>query len=459
MTEEEKKIAQLELELEKLSEQLKAISEQVRHLRKNSSESSTVIKQEENKRSHPLKEGPLKKSSPVYLEHFIGLKLLHLAGIVVLVIGISIGVKYAVDKELISPVTRIILAYSAGVLLYILSARLKNRIQLFSAVLFSGAMASLYFTTYAAFVYYDLFPLGLAFGVMVIITIFTAYTAIKYDRQEIAILGMTGSYGIPFLISANSERIDLFFAYITLINLGVVFLSYRKTWKAMVRFAMLASWLLFIGWALSRYKPELQGEAILFLFIFYVMFALSSIGFSIVKKETLGLLEIQLFLVNSLLAYFAALLIFTDGHLDARSVHVTGIACAVFFLQAFGTKVFFPKEKLVFSYLLGFALLSLIFYIGLKWDGIFVTVLWLLVAVGLFAAGALSKTGWMRLTSMLLTGVTLVKLILVDRNNFTTGQKIISYVAIGVILLLLSFFYQKTKPEKIGIPEEQKAKS
>jgi uncharacterized membrane protein len=98
---------------------------------------------------------------------------------------------------------------------------------------------------------------------------------------------------------------------------------------------------------------------------------------------------------------------------------------------------------MVFNYLLGFAVISLVFYIGLKWDGIAVTILWLVIAIALFIAGALTKTGWMRLTSIILTGVTLVKLVLIDRNSFTTEQKIISYVAIGVFLLMLSFFYQK----------------
>src|ERR1700750_2027306 len=55
------------------------------------------------------------------LENFIGLKIIHLVGIVVLLIGISIGVKYAIDKNLITPVTRILLAYAAGIALFLLS--------------------------------------------------------------------------------------------------------------------------------------------------------------------------------------------------------------------------------------------------------------------------------------------------------------------------------------------------
>src|SRR5689334_3220854 len=91
---------------------------------------------------------------PWPIENFVGLKLIQFIGIVVLVIGLSIGVKYAIDKNLISEFMRIALAYTAGSLLYVLSVRLKSKFLVFSALLFSGGMSSLYFTTYAAYVYY-----------------------------------------------------------------------------------------------------------------------------------------------------------------------------------------------------------------------------------------------------------------------------------------------------------------
>ena len=80
-----------------------------------------------------------------HLENFIGLKLIHLVGIVILVIGLSIGVKYAIDKNLISEGMRIVLAYTAGVVLYGLSVWLKRNYKSFSAILFSGAMAYLFY--------------------------------------------------------------------------------------------------------------------------------------------------------------------------------------------------------------------------------------------------------------------------------------------------------------------------
>ncbi|MGZ5222407.1 MAG: DUF2339 domain-containing protein, partial [Chitinophagaceae bacterium] len=194
-----------------------------------------------------------REKQPFSLENFIGLKIIHFIGIIVLVTGLSIGVKYAIDRELISEGLRIGLAYSAGLLLYFLSVRLKKNYILFSAILLSGALASLYFTTYAAFVYYGMFSFAMAFVIMISLTIYTVIEAIRYNRQEIALLGLIGAYAIPFLISQNSERADLFFLYITLINLGVIFLCIRKKWKTIGSVAQGLTWVLFLAWAITRY--------------------------------------------------------------------------------------------------------------------------------------------------------------------------------------------------------------
>jgi uncharacterized membrane protein len=133
---------------------------------------------------------PLGSKKPFSAENFIGLRLIHLVGIIVLVIGLSIGVKYAIDRDFISEAARIMLAYGAGAILLFLSVRLRKNYEGFSAILFSGAMASLYFTTYAAFVYYKMIPSAVAFILMVLLTVYTVFKAINYNKQEIALLGI-----------------------------------------------------------------------------------------------------------------------------------------------------------------------------------------------------------------------------------------------------------------------------
>lgn len=376
------------------------------------------------------------------IENFIGLRLMHVAGIVVLVMGISIGVKFAIDKQLISETARIILAVLAGMILFFLSIRLKSNYNFFSAILFSGAMATLYFTIYAAFAYYQLFSFPVAFSLMVIITVFTVVTSIQYDRQEIAILGMTGAYGIPFLISANSDNFHLFFYYILLINCGIAFLSFKRSWKTMVLLAMLISWTLFIGWGLYRYQIAYENPALLFMAAFYLLFAISSLSFSLFKKQRLSVIEMQHFLANNILCLIAALIIYTSKTFEGGSL-VMGLGCLFFGLQALLCYLFLPQEKNFFKCLVGSAVICLIIYTAAQWEGITVTMTWLGIATVLFITGILSRMTWLRLMAILLTGITLVKLILLDRYGFTTVEKVISYITIGVLLLVVSFFYQK----------------
>jgi len=191
----------------------------------------------------------------------------------------------------------------------------------------------------------------------------------------------------------------------------------------------------------------MQRPAVIIMFVLYTMFAFASAGFSIRKKQPLDLVEVQLFLSNNLLAFVAALLVVTEATLDQRSQSVTGFAFVVFALQALAAKSFLPSERVIFNWLIAFAVLSGVCFVGMKWDGVAVTMIWLLMAIALFVAGVISKTGWLRLLYILLMGVTLGKLVLLDRNSFTTGQKIISYISIGILLLLLSYFYQQFKQQ------------
>ena len=139
---DEQKIQELQKQIDDLSAEMRGYQQQLFALQKE-------LNGLQNK---PPSERATTSTGNARLENFIGLRIIHLVGIVVLVIGLSIGVKYAIDRELISEIARIVLAYMAGAVLYLLSWRLRKKYQLFSAILFSGAMASLYFTTYAAFV-------------------------------------------------------------------------------------------------------------------------------------------------------------------------------------------------------------------------------------------------------------------------------------------------------------------
>ncbi|MET0462089.1 MAG: DUF2339 domain-containing protein [Chitinophagaceae bacterium] len=433
----EERIFELEQQLLRLSSDLQHSQQQLRNLQqqlqllKGSQQGSPAIRQQEQD-VHSME-----RPRPQGIEHFIGLKLIHLVGIIVLVIGLSIGVKYAIDGQLISEMMRIILAYSAGVVLFVLSLRLRKAYTVFSAILFSGSMASIYFTTYACFAYYNFISGGLAFAIMALLTIFTVITAIQYDRKEIAVIGMTGAYGIPFLISSNSDRFELLFSYVLLINIGVVYLSFRKSWKLVGQLAMLITWTLVIGWAFMRAEqsPD-QRIGLLFIIVFYLLFCINATSFFIARRQALSIVESQQLLVNHIALFIATVCLFDV-------VWVAGIMAAWTAVSALIVMALLPQEKFLQRALVIVGLMMLLLWISLRWDGLFVTLLWVLVSVLLFAWGIVGRQSWVRLTAVTLVGFTLVKLLVIDSSRFTPVQKIVCYIAIGVLLLLFSFYYQR----------------
>jgi uncharacterized membrane protein len=86
-------------------------------------------------------------------------------------------------------------------------------------------------------------------------------------------------------------------------------------------------------------------------------------------------------------------------------------------------------------------------FIGFYWNGISVTLLWLLTAVVIFVVGVRQRSNPLRMTAITLMGATLLKLLVLDSLRFSTVQKVIAYLVLGVLLLLVSFFYQKFRQQ------------
>ncbi len=279
---------------------------------------------------------------------------------------------------------------------------------------------------------------------MIVLTVFTSYEAIRYNRQEIALLGLVGAYGIPFLISPNTGRTEVLFLYISIINCGVVALSAIKRWATVGRAAQAISWLLFWGWAALPNDPtSVQRFGLIFLCVFFLQFALMVLLPRLTRQEAFTSTACLQLLTNNIASYIAALLLYTTQYSDEKVAIVSIAFAGVAAVQAF---VFRLWKEAYATLLHGcYAVLLFLLFIGFRWEGITVTLLWLLTAVVIFVIGVRLKTTALRIGALGLMGLTLAKLVLLDSLTFSTLQKVIAYLVLGVLLLLVSFFYQRKK--------------
>lgn len=256
----------------------------------------------------PVEEPLLKTAPPIQepkatnsnFEEFIGGRLITIIGIVILVIGLGIGVKYAIDKDMLGPLARIVLAYVAGGILLGFALKLKEKYKAFSAVLLSGGMASLYFTTFVAYSIYHMFPQTAAFGIMVVFTAFTVFAATVYELEIIGIIGLVGAYAVPLLLSDGSGKIAAMFTYMAIINTGILILSFKKLWRTLNYFAFGFTWIIVTIWYLGKYDYELHFVMLMsFSLLFFIIFYISTIAYKALKYEPLTAGDVVTVLINS----------------------------------------------------------------------------------------------------------------------------------------------------------------
>ncbi|MFZ9031345.1 MAG: DUF2339 domain-containing protein [Robiginitalea sp.] len=350
--------------------------------------------------SHPAAAPKVpEEESPQYqapgFEKFVGENLLGKVGIVILILGVSIGAKYSIDNNLISPLVRIILGYLVGAGLFFIGLRLRPRYENFSAVLLSGAMTILYFMTFAAYTFYGMYPQWLAFLLMVLITVGTVGVSLQYNRQIIAVIGLVGAYCIPILLSEGKDQAAILFTYIGIINLGILYIAFRKYWKPLHLSAFAITWLIFLSWYLSAFSGD--NHTILcwgFLIFFFLLFYATSLAYKLLRKEAFNYMDVILLLLNGFIFYGLGynLLETSPGSDGFLGVFTFLNACihAVIAILIHRRK---GADHNIFLLVSGLALVFLTITIPVQLDGNWVTLLWMAEAVMLFWIGRTRKVG------------------------------------------------------------------
>ena len=219
-------------------------------------------------------------SRKINYERFIGENLLGKIGILVLVIGVGLFIKYyALEQKWFSQTLRTVLSFALGGGLLGLSFRLRRRYRAFSSVLAGGGFAVFYVTVAVAFHYYGIFSQSAAFVMLVAFTVGMAMLAHIYDRRELAVVALVGGLFSPFLVSTGTGSYGVLFTYLTVLNIGMFVLVLRKRWGELTAVCFAGTWL-----SMLIYRMNAGGvgdldprpvHLMLFAIGFYTIFVLS----------------------------------------------------------------------------------------------------------------------------------------------------------------------------------------
>jgi uncharacterized membrane protein len=74
-----------------------------------------------------------------------------------------------------------------------------------------------------------------------------------------------------------------------------------------------------------------------------------------------------------------------------------------------------------------------------------ISLVWLAYAIALMALGLMRRLREVRLVALGLAGVAILKIFLYDLSSLTTPYRIGSFIGLGVVLMLVSYLYQRFK--------------
>lgn len=217
-------------------------------------------------------------------ERMFGTRWLTWLGVGLLFLGVAFFLKYAYDRDwlgrLFGPRLRIATAAAAALVLATTGWKsLRNGLVALGQGLLGGGQALLYLTVYAAFqpaalvVPAPLLDATSAFALMTAVTALGLAVAVRLDAIAMAFLAVLGGFATPVLIQTGQDARDLLFAYLLLLDLGVLGVASYRRWRALDLLAFAGTALSFGGWWSAWHHVHPQPDATLvWLCVFHVVF-------------------------------------------------------------------------------------------------------------------------------------------------------------------------------------------
>jgi uncharacterized membrane protein len=332
------------------------------------------------------------------LENRIGSQLFSRVGIVALLIGATWFLKLAMDNHWVGPLGRILIGLIAGAGLVLWSERFRRQgFNAFSWSLKAIGSGVLYLSLWAAFQLYHLLPGSVALGAMVLVTAWNAFMAWSQSSEVLAAYALAGGMATPLLLSTGGNHEVFLFTYVLAIDIATVLLIRLKPWPRLLLGAFPATVAYFIGWYIGFNSAEQLAPTVLFVTLFFCVFALVPIGwkeggpdlqtdlqaglqagFQAGKRGAFRITEIFLPLGNAIFASLAVYSLLQDaGH------HSWVPWVMVLFAAIYLGLMRLPQTSIASAVHLSLGIVFLTIAIPLKASGRWITVGWLAEAAAL----------------------------------------------------------------------------
>jgi uncharacterized membrane protein len=343
-----------------------------------------------------------------------GQKWLLIIGIVTMVFGIGYFLKYSFEQGWVGPAGRVAMAYFWGIALMVGGNWFRRKFETYGLYLIGGGVATLYFSTFAAFQIYHLLSQPLSFFVMVLITVLASMLSIIYDAKWLAVLGIIGGFLTPVLLSTGQDNQIVLMTYMTILNCGLLGIAMYKKWDLLNGLGFVFTYILYSAWFGSHYAESKFWPSIIFLNVFYLLYTVMPFAYGFFRLKSEKISGFLIITPNSFIA-FGYSYFMIEGFFSQEWVSVVSVIYAVVFLLM--ASYLYKKERYreeVFAVLLAKAALFLVITVPLIFSRHWITIFWAAQALTLLWTGVKLGRKNLMLGAYILLALATVKFLYYD---------------------------------------------
>ena len=254
-------------------------------------------------------------SSAVNWELLIGRKGLGWVAVILLLFGTAFFLRYAYENQWIGPLGRVAVGLLIGLVLTLAGFRYHRRgWRIFSQMLSSGGVVTLFLAVFSAFGFYHLIPQRIAGVFLMVVILEAALLAVLYRAPTLAWMSLIGGLLTPVLMRSEVDQYQSLFTYLIVLNSGVLLLVGWRRWGGLTTLALLGTQGLFWGWYAERYHPEKLDWAIGFQATVFALFVAHSLISKLIPPRRTSREHLGLVVLNACLGFSAAYVLLREDY-------------------------------------------------------------------------------------------------------------------------------------------------
>ena len=371
-------------------------------------------------------------------------------GLVILFVGLTFLVRLVANAGLFPIEARLATVGAIGAALLAFGFRKRIERPGFGLSLQGAGVGIMYLTVFAAARLYDVMPPLAAFAFMIVFAALGCALAILQNSQAMALAAFLGGFAVPILLGGESKTPLPLFTYITVLNLSILVIAWKKSWRPLNLLGFFATFTLAGMWGMSSYGDQHYLACQVFLALTIAIYLAMALLYAHNTPGKLGNAADSTLLFGPALVGFGLQVGLVKDFEFGSAFSALAFGAAYLGVTAFALRKRRDEMRLLNECLLaigvGFVTLAIPLALDAKWT----SAAWALEGAGAFWVGA-RQTRWMpRLFGLALQGVAaLIVLTTLDENvsAWPFGHNgFVGPVIVAAALLLTAWWLRQPLP-------------